>query len=120
MGTYVYVQNSGHSYRVECDAITTIGRDKNNKIVIKNPKVSRNHAIIRRIGNVKYHLIDCDSANGSYLDGDRIHKPTLLKNGCKIKIGSAVITFVHGNAEYLDGDSREGEDTLVMTAHDLE
>jgi pSer/pThr/pTyr-binding forkhead associated (FHA) protein len=116
MTAYIYVQNNDNNHRVACEDTVTIGRGKNNNIVIENSQVSRNHAIIRRVGKVVYHLIDCDSANGTFLDEHRIDKPTLLRNGSKISIGTAKMTFSQGNAEYInESDLETQDDTLTAT-----
>ena len=43
--------------RVPCKTVMTIGRDKNSDIVLTDLRVSRNHAMVRRIGHGDYYLV---------------------------------------------------------------
>jgi len=54
--------------------------------------VSRLHAAIRRLGD-NVHLIDLQSTNGTYLNGQRIPpgQPQLLRDGDEIRLGQYVI-----------------------------
>ncbi|MBE9515699.1 MAG: FHA domain-containing protein [Proteobacteria bacterium] len=76
-----------------CKAVVTIGRDKNNDIIIKDRLVSRNHAIVRRLGEEDYYLIDEGSANCSFINAKKVVLPTLLADGDKISIGGAHLSF---------------------------
>ena len=51
-------------------ARTTIGRAKDNDIVLANPHVSGRHAVIEREG-ASFTLVDNASANGSFINGTR-------------------------------------------------
>ena len=98
-----------------CKAIVTIGRDKNNDIIIQDKLVSRNHAIVRRLGEEDYYLIDEGSANGSFVNAKKVVLPTLLNDGDKISIGKANISFrqqraANGAADTVD----ESADTVLM------
>ncbi len=50
--------------------------------------VSRSHAVIRR-GEDTLTLIDLDSTNGTYLNGQRLlpHQPRVLRDGDEIRLG---------------------------------
>jgi hypothetical protein len=54
--------------------------------------VSRNHAVLRR-GEDVLSIIDLDSANGTYLNGQRLaaHQPRLLRDGDEIRLGKLVL-----------------------------
>jgi len=59
-----------------------------------NGYVSRNHARITA-DNRRYHLTDLNSANGTYVNGERLapHAPRLLRHGDKIRVGRVVLHF---------------------------
>jgi len=71
--------------------ITTIGRAPLNHIVIDNPAVSAQHAIIGRSAD-SYRLKDLDSTNGTQVNGVFITNAD-LKDGDKIRFGSVVAVF---------------------------
>jgi ABC transport system ATP-binding/permease protein len=51
--------------------VVTIGRAPENNVVLDDLLVSRRHAILRRSEN-RWELVDNNSANGTYVNGDRI------------------------------------------------
>ena len=77
--------------------ITTIGRAPLNHIVIDNPAVSAQHAIIARSGS-SYRLQDLRSTNGTHVNGVPITEVE-LKDGDKIRFGFAVAVFAEGRRE---------------------
>lgn len=54
--------------------------------------VSRIHASLRR-GEDVLSIVDLDSANGTYLNGQRLapHQPRLLRDGDEIRVGKLVL-----------------------------
>lgn len=54
--------------------------------------VSRIHAALRR-GDDVISIVDLDSANGTYLNGQRLaaHQPRLLRDGDEIRLGKLVL-----------------------------
>jgi pSer/pThr/pTyr-binding forkhead associated (FHA) protein len=73
------------------DDVITLGRSKENNIVLKNIKSSRRHARIERIG-ATYQITDLGSGNGTKVNGKKIDFHT-LKQGDEIKIGDALLTL---------------------------
>jgi len=73
-----------------------IGRDKNNQLVIADPKVSRYHAIVT-FENGEAFIKDTDSSNGTYINEKPIRSGVKVKlnNGDKIKVGNSVINFYY-------------------------
>lgn len=59
-----------------------------------NGYVSRNHARITA-DHRRYHVTDLNSANGTYVNGERLtpHAPRLLRHGDKIRLGRVVLHF---------------------------
>jgi pSer/pThr/pTyr-binding forkhead associated (FHA) protein len=54
----------------------TIGRAVDNDIVLQHPGISKHHAVIERHGN-SFVLLDNNSANGVFLNGQRVERQTL-------------------------------------------
>ncbi len=69
----------------------TIGRSKENTVVLNNKKVSRKHAKIEQIG-ASYQVSDLDSGNGTKVNGQKISFPQALTPGDEIKVGDAVLS----------------------------
>lgn len=73
--------------------IMSIGRSRDNDVVIENLSVSRNHARIRR-QNGKYILTDLNSANGTFVNGIRVSKTEVVDDDM-ISIGKHKVHFVN-------------------------
>jgi pSer/pThr/pTyr-binding forkhead associated (FHA) protein len=71
--------------------VITIGSAPLNHIVIDNPAVSAQHAILAKVAN-SYRLKDLDSTNGTQVNGLSITDAE-LKDGDKIRFGSVVALF---------------------------
>lgn len=101
------------SRTVPCKTVLTLGRDKSSDIVLADLKVSRNHAMIRCIGYGDYYLIDGGSANGSYVNQQRVTMPRLLKHGDRIVIGGVVFLFEQEKSEVSESDNVSMQETIV-------
>lgn len=100
-----------------CAPLMTIGRTPPNEIVIPNPRISRNHAMIRMLGQGEYYLIDVGSTNGTFLNGKRVVTPTLLKELDIIALEDCTLTFRAARDAAKAPDSEEDEDvTVTMTS----
>lgn len=76
------------------DEAITLGRHGDNNIVIKDPFVSKRHfQIIEDEG--EFYLEDLNSANGTYLNGDKIFDVVKLNDGDIIRIGQLEFLFVN-------------------------
>jgi pSer/pThr/pTyr-binding forkhead associated (FHA) protein len=71
--------------------VIMIGRAALNHIVIDNPSVSAQHAILARVAD-SYRLKDLNSTNGTLVNGVSITDAE-LKDGDKIRFGSVVAVF---------------------------
>jgi uncharacterized RDD family membrane protein YckC len=69
----------------------SIGRDPANDLVLPDAMVSRRHAVLECRGD-QFYLKDCNSSNGSLVNGDRIAECP-LKDGDLIAIGATRILF---------------------------
>ena len=85
--------HSGRSYEFDLtEDVTRIGRAaERNDIVLDDAQVSREHAIIKRNRNI-YLVVDLNSANGTYIDGQRI-KERVLANGDSVNISRYILQF---------------------------
>lgn len=81
-------------YNLE-DSIT-IGRSNENDVIIKDPYISKKHLSIVKDED-EYYLEDLNSANGTYLNGDRIMDAVKLNNGDRIQFGRIEFLFVNHN-----------------------
>ena len=72
--------------------VIMIGRAALNHIVIDNPSVSAQHAILARVADT-YRLKDLHSTNGTQINGVPV-TDTKLKDGDKIRFGSVIAIFV--------------------------
>jgi adenylate cyclase len=99
---------------LECKSIVTIGRDAASDIVLADPKVSRNHAMLRQLGNGDFYLIDEGSSNGSYINGKLITAPTLLKDQDRLGIGSTELLFEQEAGSTDPAATASAEDTIVV------
>jgi len=88
------------SYRLDpTDPQITIGRE-GCEILLDNPQVSRNHAVIDRV-NGKHVLRDVGSTNGTFVNGRRITEHTLVK-GDIIQIGAFKLVYTGESLDQYD------------------
>lgn len=106
--------SQGSEVSIVCGAVTSIGRDRGHDIVLADPQVSRQHAIVRRLGKTDYYLIDSGSSNGSRVNGRRITTPTLLSDSDRIAIGGTMLSFSYKPSSYNFSDSLSMQATVVM------
>ena len=95
--------------------VLKIGRTADNDIVVDNLAVSRNHAVIEE-DKGRYFLKDCDSLNGSLLNGKRVGRAELTY-GDEIQIGKHKLVFHKqcGRATMLYPDVEGFDQTVIMT-----
>ena len=70
---------------------STLGRHRNNDIVISDPKVSAFHVRIDRTAE-GFVLVDLESRNGSFVNGRKVQK-ILLKNDDVVRAGAARLRY---------------------------
>src|SRR4051812_46168263 len=75
----------------------TLGRSRGCGVVLRDPSVSRGHALLSmRQGRVT--LQDLRSSNGTYVNGKRLEKETTLEAGDRLVIGETEL-FLHRAGE---------------------
>jgi hypothetical protein len=79
----------GAAFTLEGDQLT-IGRDSANEIVINDAEVSRRHARLTFQGG-KYVLEDLGSTNGTFVNGQRLAGPRVLKAGEVVSFGEQIV-----------------------------
>jgi adenylate cyclase len=114
MSAYLTFTWDQRSERVPCGSALTIGRDKNNNIVLTDLLVSRNHAMVRRLGSGDYYVIDSGSSNGTSVNGGRVSTPTRLRNGDRIAIGLTEFVFEQGVQPARFNDSISFQQTVIF------
>jgi uncharacterized RDD family membrane protein YckC len=72
-------------------SLLSIGRDPSNDLVLPDAMVSRRHALVEYRGD-GYTLRDCNSSNGSLVNGERVVERA-LKDGDVVAIGTARLLF---------------------------
>lgn len=77
--------SAGKEYPLEKSEIF-VGRDLSNDVVINDPEISRRHARLYIQGS-SYVLEDLGSTNGSFVNGQRLAGPVLLRPGDSVTFG---------------------------------
>ncbi|MCC7360099.1 MAG: FHA domain-containing protein [Anaerolineales bacterium] len=67
-------------------ALVTIGRDKDNTLVLPSPSVSRFHTEIEKVGQ-RFRVRDLRSSNGTFVNGQRVEGETWVQPSDAIQIG---------------------------------
>jgi Nif-specific regulatory protein len=78
----------------------TLGRHRSNTVVLQDKHASRRHAEVFR-SNSRWFIRDCNTLNGTRVNGKRITEPQPLADGEEIGIGDTRLLFVQ------DADDRE-------------
>ena len=73
-------------------ARTTVGRGKQNDVVLSDPRVSREHARIETEGRTPM-IFDLDSTNGTFIDGERIRGRSHLRTGDVLTFGNTQLVL---------------------------
>ena len=85
-----WLEQAGERRYVESE--TRIGRGEQNNIRLADPSVSRDHALIRRVDGV-YVISDLDTANGTFVNEQRVYAPRPLSAGDRIRLAESAFTF---------------------------
>lgn len=75
---------TGRSF--DLDAVTTLGRDVNNAIVVEDPFASAEHAVLTYRGR-SWYVEDLGSTNGTYINGRAVAAVAPLGFGDEVAIG---------------------------------
>jgi pSer/pThr/pTyr-binding forkhead associated (FHA) protein len=69
-----------------------IGRARDNQIILEDPTISRHHAWIKSEGE-RFLVFDVGSANGTYVNDERVEEPRSLEHGDVVRFGDAEFVF---------------------------
>ncbi|HEY4384432.1 MAG TPA: FHA domain-containing protein, partial [Ktedonobacteraceae bacterium] len=90
----------------------TIGRAPDNTVILQHPQVSAHHAMLTKIDGA-YQLIDTNSTNHVYINGDRVTNQ-ILKTGDEIRIGPYRLTYTGTELRPYDESSNIRIDALHL------
>lgn len=76
--------------------IWVLGRDPGGALPIRDRWMSRRHAAIHYVQHEGFYLIDLNSTNGSFVNGEPVLQRQLLQDGDLIRLGSVAISFFIG------------------------
>lgn len=93
MAQFQFVMRSGPTpgvvFPLEGDQLT-IGRDASNGVAINDAEVSRKHSRLIFQGG-KYVIDDLGSTNGTFVNGQRLAGPVVLKAGDVVSLGEQIV-----------------------------
>jgi pSer/pThr/pTyr-binding forkhead associated (FHA) protein len=93
MAQFQFVMRSGptpgETFPLEGDQLV-IGRDASNSIAINDAEISRKHSRLSFQGG-KYVLEDLGSTNGTFVNGQRLAGPVVLKPGDVVSLGEQIV-----------------------------
>ncbi len=93
MAQFQFVMRSGPTpgvtFPLEGDQLT-IGRDASNGVAINDAEVSRKHTRLSFQGG-KYVVEDLGSTNGTFVNGQRLAGPVVLKPGDVVSLGEQIV-----------------------------
>jgi VWFA-related protein len=88
----ILVNRKNAQERYDVTASTDIGRGTTNQIILQSATVSRQHAKIKE-ENGEFKIYDLASANGTFVNGNRVSDPVALKDGDVVRVGEAEFLF---------------------------
>jgi serine phosphatase RsbU (regulator of sigma subunit) len=89
---YIYTEEGFSRKEALETACASIGRARDNDIVLADPACSSHHAFFER-GDQVYLIRDTDSKNGTFVNGRRIKGPVALSEGDEIFLGATTIFY---------------------------
>jgi ABC-type multidrug transport system ATPase subunit/pSer/pThr/pTyr-binding forkhead associated (FHA) protein len=78
-----------------------IGRAPDNDLRVDDPRASRYHAVIERVG-MRYRIRDLRSHNGTFVNGQRVEKELFIAEGDVLQIAGTKLNFVEDGLEQVD------------------
>jgi class 3 adenylate cyclase/tetratricopeptide (TPR) repeat protein len=105
-----WLDRAGERRPVESE--TRIGRGEHNHIRLNHPSISRDHALIRRVDGA-YVLSDLDSANGTFVNDERVFGPRALAEGDLIRLAGLEFAF---NIDAANVSAPDGAERPIATS----
>lgn len=93
---YIVVREMGSETTVPIsDAEVTVGRSRQNQVKLLTEQASRVHCRLLKTDKGGYRLVDGNSSNGTYVNGQRVSEKDLA-DGDAIAVGSAALVYKDG------------------------
>jgi signal transduction histidine kinase/pSer/pThr/pTyr-binding forkhead associated (FHA) protein len=96
--------------------VVAVGREAANQVRLHDTEVSRRHAEFRLVDG-DYRVIDLESANGTFVNNQRI-KEAVLSSGDQVQIGQSVLVFSAGRNDQIASDL--SDHINMVSRYDLE
>ena len=90
-----------------------IGRAPDNELVLSDLNTSRHHAELRKSSTGSYEIVDLDSHNGTFVNGQRVSRQVLTEQDL-VSIGSSTFRLKDGELRQFVDDG-----LITFTAQDL-
>lgn len=103
-------QLKGHRFPIRVP-IVNVGRAEYNDIVVPDPSVSSAHAKIQLREGI-WMVVDLDSTNGTFVDGDRVSGDAPIAPGAVLRFGEISVVFESTK----DDSAEQGGGTKVLGA----
>jgi pSer/pThr/pTyr-binding forkhead associated (FHA) protein len=84
------VEGAGAGQKAQLDGAVEIGRDASTNLALDDEQASRRHARVSAQGDVAI-VEDLGSTNGTYVNGQTVEGPRVVRPGDKIRVGLTVI-----------------------------
>ena len=84
---FLYLPSDPETFFRLLDGDNTIGAGSNNDIIVDQPAISWNHAVFI-CRNGKILIQDSASTNGTFVNGERIRRPTQVRHGNVLRLGN--------------------------------
>jgi two-component system, NtrC family, sensor kinase len=96
MASFFVIRGQDHGQHIVIRSQqSTIGRDSSNHIRLNDSEVSRQHAIVTRLGENEFELQDAGSSNGTFVNSRQIQSAT-LRTGDRVQLGRTLMIFTGG------------------------
>jgi signal transduction histidine kinase len=100
------------------EPVVSVGRDATSRIHLHDTEVSRRHAEFRQQAG-GYRLVDLGSANGTFVNNQRVHE-AVLHTGDHIGLGQSTLVFSLGPGERVEDGGDLAQKISMITRGDLE
>jgi adenylate cyclase len=104
------------SIPIELGSVCSIGRGTQNKIMLEDDSVSRNHAIIDCQSSNDCYVTDAGSRNGTFINDVRVGTRTRLRHGDCLRIGEVPMRVLFAETSEINSESIGASPTVVITA----
>lgn len=95
----------------------TVGRNKDNDLMIRDHCISRNHAIIQSAQAEEFYLVDLGSRNGTFINGRRVGIPVTLRDNDQITFGKTEVEFyLPSTTRQISPNSRDTDSDFQTSA----